>query len=101
MRRSRHEVTVSFSALLLLVCACNSQMLGGDGSAGDMGPGNLPPIAGMRGIDVSPAAATLTADTSGPPRTQQFRAVGHFDAAPDQDVSDRVAWRIDNPALGA
>lgn len=70
---------------------------GGGGQAGDAGP---PVIPGLVGLTVTPPSATLTVDNLGAAKTQGYRAMGQFSSGGPQDITDQVAWRLDNPAIG-
>jgi hypothetical protein len=70
-------------------------MQGNGGGAGSSGT-NPFPIGGLTTIRVMPATATIVLDTSKPPPTQRFQAIGTVNGAP-MDISDRVSWSSDRP----
>lgn len=91
------------SGLTMSQLGCPGNTLGGgddagvaDGAGGDV----RPPIDGLTSLTIDPPTATLTVDNASGPKTQAYRATGHFNGQPDSDVTDRVNWKIDNTAIG-
>jgi hypothetical protein len=59
-----------------------------------------PPIPGLESLSVTPASARIADDGQEPGETAMFRALGRF-ADGERDVTDEVAWSIEDRALGS
>lgn len=85
----------------LLVCA----LLGACGPRvsqqpdADPGAGDAPPQHFLIGIEVTPTNPILELDLNAP-AIVPFTAFGRFLDGNDEDITDRVNWVIDNPAVG-
>ena len=58
-------------------------------------------LPGLVAIEVSPGDDTIALALPGPPQTVTYRATGRFADGGLRDITDRVAWTVDNPFPGA
>lgn len=106
MRMFRRFMLLMMSSMLVasvgLYAGCPSS-IGGDTIA-DPNQSDAsvdkPAIPGLTSLSITPANATLTADTTSAPPKQSYRAVGRFADNAERDVSTEVNWKVDNTAIG-
>ncbi len=80
--------------LALVVCACTEHIQLGTGDA-------APPLPGLVSLQIAPATTALAiTDLSQPPQTVAYTAQGTFADGGSRDVTQLVAWTVDNPAPG-
>jgi hypothetical protein len=95
--------------LLAISIACGSNRDGfGDGdnpagSSGDNasgGPGFSNGQKPITSITIDPATAALTVESGGPPATQPFKAVAHYQDGSTGDLGGGVTWTATNLQVG-
>jgi hypothetical protein len=84
------------AGMVLLGCGVERTPNGSGGSGG----GGTPQGPALTAIDVSPRDVTLYVSSSST-GMQDFTALGHYSDGSTQDLTQLVAWTIEEPSLGA
>ena len=86
-------------ALVLVIAACGREDIELLDAGGPDGGG--PYIPGLVSMTVTPPDTSVVIDDLAITRDVQYAAEGRFEDGSSRDITDEVAWGVDNPAPGA